>query len=358
LTTILKQFQHPEGFGAKTTQQTFMKSASQILSLTFIVVVLTFGCHSPQSKNAAPAPVSSGSTGSVHTAASGGSYTITDPLVALNKLFLDGYKDRQAAIRTNTSPLIVANFSTLELYWHGVAETNRSIPDIYHAQKVVAHVPFGIFLRIEPSANESNAQVSDSVLQGLRVYQTQIEAATPSLEIAGFSETQLARQKRILDASMQYLSNVITTAHAPRSQLMAFAHSVGPFILENANDAAAAQLEMTHAAVMEWKKRIPSNDWKQLVVVVRGLQMPRRMNIFTQYFAKLLGEPGHGLGYPLESRRLIYAEFIPKERDHLDLMATTFIDGEASEAFFGDRWRMSRDVLADGAEDYLKKLRF
>ena len=30
-----------------------------------------------------------------------------------------------------------------------------------------------------------------------------------------------------------------------------------------------------------------------------------------------------------------------KDRDHFDLMATTFIDGDASEAFFGDRWRMS-----------------
>jgi len=45
-------------------------------------------------------------------------------------------------------------------------------------------------------------------------------------------------------------------------------------------------------------------------------------------------------------------------RDHLDLMATTFIDGDASEAFFGNRWRMSRDVLADGAQEYLKTLKF
>jgi hypothetical protein len=129
-------------------------------------------------------------------------------------------------------------------------------------------------------------------------------------------------------------------------------------MLENANDAAAAQLDMTHAAVMNWKKRIPADDWKRLVVVVPGLQMPRRMNILTQYFAKALGEPSHNLGYPLESRRLIYAEFIPQGRDYLDLMATTFIDGDASEAFFGDRWRMSRDVLADGAEQYLKKVSF
>jgi hypothetical protein len=75
-------------------------------------------------------------------------------------------------------------------------------------------------------------------------------------------------------------------------------------------------------------------------------------------FAKVLGEPSHNLGYPLESRRLIYAESIRQDRDPLDLMATILIDGDASEAFFGDRWRTSRDVLADGAEEYLKRLSF
>jgi hypothetical protein len=53
---------------------------------------------------------------------------------------------------------------------------------------------------------------------------------------------------------------------------------------------------------------------------------------------------------------LIYAESIMSNRDHLDLMATTFVDGDASEAFFGDRWRMSRDLLADGAQKYLRRL--
>jgi hypothetical protein len=95
-----------------------------------------------------------------------------------------------------------------------------------------------------------------------------------------------------------------------------------------------------------------------MIVVVRGFQMPRRLNIFTQYFAKALGESPNNLGYPLESRRLVYAEFIPKGRDHLDLMATTLIDGDASELFFGDRWRMSRDILADGTSEYLKTLHF
>src|SRR6266481_9727454 len=72
--------------------------------------------------------------------------------------------------------------------------------------------------------------------------------------------------------------------------------------------------------VMQWKKRIPPADWQHLVVVVRGPQMPLGLNILTQYFAKVTGERSHHLGYPLESRRLIYAEFIMQDRDELDLM--------------------------------------
>src|SRR6266568_4958008 len=94
------------------------------------------------------------STNRVRTTASGGTYTIPESLVALNKLFLDGYKERQAFVKTSTSPLIVANLSSLILYCNGVVETNRCIPDIYHALKSVAHVPFGIFLRIDGYAKD------------------------------------------------------------------------------------------------------------------------------------------------------------------------------------------------------------
>jgi hypothetical protein len=330
------------------------------LPLVLTLIVLVSGCRALPPQTAAPATRSTSltATASSQITAPGGAYTIPDSLVSLNKLFLDAYRERQAAVKTNTSPLIVANFPSLILYWNGVAETNRSIPDIYHALKAVAHVPFGIFLRVNPCANDADAPIPGAVLQGLKAYQGQIDVAETSLSQAGFSQSQLVRQDRILKACKTYLTKVIGTTRAPCKELISFTHTLGPLLLQNANEAAAAQLDMTHAVVMQWKKRIPQNEWKRLVVVVPGLQMPRRMNILTQYFAKVLGEPSHNLGYPLESRRLIYAEFILKDRDPLDLMATTFIDGDASEAFFGDRWRMSRDVLADGAEEYLKRLRF
>src|SRR6266446_170129 len=298
------------------------------------------------------------STNRVRTTASGGTYTIPESLVALNKLFLEGYKERQAFVKTNTSPLIVANFSSLILYWNGIVATNRCIPDIYHVLKAVAHVPFGIFLRIDGYAKDSAVLLPESVLDELRAYPAHITEAEATLQEAGYSPAQLSRQRAILSQCKVYLTNVLTTGTASRKELLAFTHKVGPWMLKNAGEAAAAQLDVTHSAVMQWKKRIPSDDWQRLVVVVRGPQMPRRLNILTQYFARVTGERSHHSGYPLESRRLIYAEFIMDNRDHLDLMATTFVDGDASEAFFGNRWRMSRDVLADGAKKYLKKLKF
>jgi hypothetical protein len=336
-----------------------MKRAHRIsLVLTLILFVSGCGELSRQDDTAASSSVHLSSTSGAARAASGGTSGIPDSLISLNKMFLEGYRQRQVAVKTNTSPVIVADFSALILHWNGMAETNRCIPDIYQALKAVAHVPFGIFLRVDPCANDPETPVPDFVLQGLILYRDQINAAEASLSQAGFSESQLVRQEQILGACKSYLARVIGNAKASRKELMSFARTVGPWLLDNANDAARAQLDLTHAVVTQWKKRIPVNEWGRLIVVVRGPQMPRRMNILTQYFAKVLGEPSHHLGYPLESRRLIYAELIFNNRDHLDLMATTLIDGEASDAFFGDRWRMSRDLLADGAEEYLKHLSF
>ncbi len=336
-----------------------MKNPLRFPAFSAIIVILC-GCQSARQQNPADTAPDAGlsSTNPVKAAASGGSYAIPESLVALNALFLDAYKQRQAFVKTNTSPMIVADFGLLILYWNGATETNASIPEIYHAFKAVAHVPFGIFLRLDGYASESPTVLPEPVIEKLSACRARIADAEATLQAANFSSTQLARQRAILEQCQTYLTNVIATRVAARKDLLAFTRKVGPWLLKNADDAAAAQLNTTHAAIMGWKRRLPPDEWRHLVVVVRGPQMPRRLNILTQYFSKVTNERPHHLSYPLESRRLIYAEFIFKDRDHLDLMATTFVDGDASEAFFGDRWRMSRDVLADGAQKHLKKLKF
>src|SRR5439155_21804636 len=187
------------------------------------------GCESSRQQSSLPAAVNAGfpSTNPVQTAASGGAYTIPEPMVELNKLFLEGYKERQAFVRTNTSPLIVANVNVLILCWNGVAETNRCIPDIYHALKSVAHVPFGIFLRIDGYAKEPAGLLPEPVLAELRAYPARITEAEASLQGAGFSPAQLTRQQAILGECRAYLTNVLTTGTASRKELLAFTHKLG-----------------------------------------------------------------------------------------------------------------------------------
>jgi hypothetical protein len=77
--------------------------------------------------------------------------------------------------------------------------------------------------------------------------------------------------------------------------------------------------------------------------LVPGVQTARAENAAVQYFARLFGETSG------EGRRVVYAELLWDEEKALNLLGTLRFDGKLSEAVFGDRLRMYRDFLADGA---------
>jgi hypothetical protein len=54
--------------------------------------------------------------------------------------------------------------------------------------------------------------------------------------------------------------------------------------------------------------------------------------------------------------RVIYVEALAPGEDASDALATVLIDADASQAFFGDRWRLSEDILSNGAADCIQKL--
>ena len=82
-----------------------------------------------------------------------------------------------------------------------------------------------------------------------------------------------------------------------------------------------------------------------------GSPMPRRGNVATQYFGRLLGVQG-------ECERIVYAESIPEEARALNLLGTHLLDTEIGAVFFEDPRRMHRDLLADAAEAYLDEMNF
>jgi hypothetical protein len=70
----------------------------------------------------------------------------------------------------------------------------------------------------------------------------------------------------------------------------------------------------------------------------------------------LFSDSAPSWSYPGESMRVIYVESLAPNEDASDEFATVLIDEEASMAFFEDPWRLSEDVLSNGAEECIKKL--
>jgi hypothetical protein len=121
---------------------------------------------------------------------------------------------------------------------------------------------------------------------------------------------------------------------------------MNPLILANATAAARAAVDALHRQVRLWQGQIPPDEWNRLTVIVIGKQLPRKGNLAVQYFAHLLGEKG-------EAERITYAEGLGDEPRALDLLATRLVDTQVGIDFFNDPLRMHRDLLSDGARDYL-----
>ena len=78
--------------------------------------------------------------------------------------------------------------------------------------------------------------------------------------------------------------------------------------------------------------------------------MPRQGLLSFQYFSKLLNQAQEG-------DQIIVAESAgtTDEEQAIDLLLTHMLDGKVAVEFFKDPWRMHRDLLSDGAKEWLEK---
>jgi hypothetical protein len=107
---------------------------------------------------------------------------------------------------------------------------------------------------------------------------------------------------------------------------------------------------------MAWKAMLTPDEWSRLRIVNLSPHQPRYRNTLTQYFAWLFPEAAPKWSYPGESMRSVYAESLFEHQDARDMAATVQIDREASADFFGDPWRLTEDLLSDGASACIETL--
>jgi hypothetical protein len=266
-------------------------------------------------------------------------------LTALNNAFRAAYADAKIRVLASSGPTLIVNGDNFALLRDGRrVEANVGTP-IYDPVKTIAHIPLAIYVTLTPG-DGALGEDRQKTLAGLREL---IPPAETSLDTVKLSAGTLARQKRIVAASLAFLDDVPGRRKFARSALFEFTRAMAPLVMENVTEAARAQLDAIHAQVSAWRREMSPEEWNQLHVLIVGPHMPREGLVVMQYFLRLLHEPQEG-------RRVVYAESLWEERQALDLLGTHLLDGVVGEAFFGDYMRMHRDLLGDAASEYLPRL--
>jgi hypothetical protein len=325
-----------------------MKPITRFQTAALALVVFATGCSAstrvapPATQGRSPAPPSASALPAPQGA-----------LGELDQLFLDEYQIAGEAAKRPPHPVVVVSGSNLTLHIDGNPQTVRVIPEIYHALKSVSHFAFATYLRLNPQAGQKLPAEFRSVLQR---FLDREPPARQHLATFGLSADQMRRQHVVLDATTALVRETRDQGSVTKARLDQFAQQVGPLLLQNTHDAGCAQVQATHRQMQKWRADLPAQDWSKLVVVNRSAHQARYRNAATTYFAWLLDERAPDWSYPGESMRVIFAEVLFGDRQPLDLLATVVLDADASKAFFGDEWRLSEDVLSDGAADCVGKL--
>jgi hypothetical protein len=278
----------------------------------------------------------------------------TDALESLNTASRIIYTQAKAAALAKQGPVMVVVGDDLVLRRGTERRPARVIPGIYHTLKSYSHVALAIDVAL--ASQPDDAPLSAEFLDELRDYLELFPGAEETIAGAGLVPEQQERQRAILKESRTFLESVIEHRQCSQAERVNYTRQMTPRIMANAAEAARAAIDMLHRQVLQWKREMTHEEWRQLKVLVIGRQLPRRENLAVQYFARLLNESRVPHDPPGESDRIIYAEGLGDESRAMDLLATRQVDTQVGIDFFNDSTRMYRDLLSDGARDYLPLL--
>jgi len=274
------------------------------------------------------------------------------PLRALHSVFRSAYDRARDAEIAGMSPLVVARFSDLYLIRDGqVIAQGKGIPGKYHLLHRTAHVPLVMFCA---GLGAGGGALTPERRSELERYAVLLASAREDLGNYGFSNAEIAAQELLIDESRRFIGDALQTGAILPRALIAYRTRVAAAMMLLADLAGAAQVDATHELLSSWRGLVSDEEWARLRVVIVGPRQPRHNYAATQYFAAVFGGDRNSV-FPGETDRVFYVEsltFDPKDRAFLSekkAVATIVLDRQASSALFNDPYRMSIDVMADGA---------
>lgn len=271
----------------------------------------------------------------------------------VNQIFRQNYARAKREILEKSGAVIVCNNGALSLYQNGaLKETIPFIKPAYTGLKELAHIPLASYVILINQLDEHSPQKSCSLdaetISRLSGLQLAIQAASKKMSDSGIPQQSMERQQQIINRTDAFLGAALTQEQISYEQLNAFTRGITALEMQNADGAADSQIASMAEIVAKWKEAMASNEWKKIRVVVVSGHMPRAQNSSGQFFSDLLHEK-------VEGARLVIIETAADDTAALDSLATHLLDGKIAVDFFGDPWRMHRDLLSDSIRKSLKK---
>ncbi len=266
----------------------------------------------------------------------------------VNESVLENYAHAKDEIRQSLGPIIICTSDSVSLLKGKDKTTIVFISPRYTGLKQIAHITLGAFVLL---ANHTDRKLSTETIDRLAKFRASIEKAAPRIkEEEGLQPGDQSRQQEIINMTLSFLSTAIDEKRVSHDNLLKYAHSCAEQDLENAYEAAGSQITAIDDAINTWHKEMTAEEWNKLHVIIWTTHMPRQDLLSYQYFARLLNQTAEG-------SQIIVAESASPGDDEqaIDLLLTHILDKKIAEEFFQDQWRMHRDLLSDGAKEWLEK---
>lgn len=268
-----------------------------------------------------------------------------DALKAANDTFRRQYDRARRELVARVSPLIYGNGEELMLVTASGKRMENIVPPKYTILKTVDHIALTAYVIL---VGHVDRQLGQETMAHLEELKQQAAKARKALTSVNLDMPLLQRQYHIIDATVDFVASVRQSGKVSAARLRQFARGLSRELMENADQAVSAQLARLDEVVTDWKSSISAPDWAGLHVILSAGHMPRERLVTWQYFSKLLKERKEG-------RSVIVMEGIDDVDKGMELLGTHLIDGMIAVDFFGDPWRMHKDLLAPGASRYLQK---
>lgn len=273
----------------------------------------------------------------------------------LNQAFHESYNNMihrtYEKLGKETTPVIIMAHEEVILFFKGEEESVNVIPKLYHQLKGIGHVSFGVYVTL---ADNGFGELRDDIRENLEHQKYLLEQAMSFLDVEPLPMRFMPTQRKILESSLEMISDVIDTGVVEHEKVREFGRKSAPWYLEGAAVSAELEIENLHKAVMRWKEEMGEENWERIHVVVCAAHQGRYREATLQYFQRLLGEE-EGAAAEKEYR-VIYAEHIKEPKAAMDLLARHLVDQGASIDLFGHWSRLQRDLMSDGAKEYLDVL--